>query len=135
MQKALELAYDNYEQEKTQVVELKAYFIKKIKELFPEAIFNGLSGIENKSTYTLINVALPIPTDKALMLDFHLDLKGIACSKGSACQYGSASGSHVLNEIQEPPVKDWPSLRFSFSIFNTKKEVDYLIEVFRDFIK
>ena len=135
MQKALELAYDNYEQEKTQVVELKAYFIKKIKELFPEAIFNGLSGIENKSTYTLINVALPIPTDKALMLDFHLDLKGIACSKGSACQSGSASGSHVLNEIQEPPVKDWPSLRFSFSIFNTKKEVDYLIEVFRDFIK
>ena len=135
MQKALELAYDNYEQEKTQVVELKAYFIKKIKELFPEAIFNGLSGIENKSTYTLINVALPIPTDKALMLDFHLDLKGIACSKGSACQSGSASGSHVLNEIQEPPLKDWPSLRFSFSIFNTKKEVDYLIEVFRDFIK
>ena len=43
--------------------------------------------------------------------------------------------TNVLNEIQEPPVKDWPSLRFSFSIFNTKKEVDYLIEVFRDFIK
>jgi cysteine desulfurase len=134
MQKALELAYSNLEEEKAQVIALKSYFIKELKKLFPEVFFNGLSETENKSTYTLVNVALPIPADKALLLNFHLDLKGIACSKGSACQSGSNSGSHVLNAIQEAPAIDWPSLRFSFSIFNTKEEVDYLIEVLKEFL-
>ncbi len=134
MQKALELAYSNLEEEKAQVIALKSYFIKELKKLFPEVFFNGLSETENKSTYTLVNVALPIPADKALLLNFHLDLKGIACSKGSACQSGSNSGSHVLNAIQEAPATDWPSLRFSFSIFNTKEEVDYLIEVLKEFL-
>ena len=134
MQKALELAYSNLEEEKAQVIALKSYFIKELKKLFPEVFFNGLSETENKSTYTLVNVALPIPVDKALLLNFHLDLKGIACSKGSACQSGSNSGSHVLNAIQEAPAIDWPSLRFSFSIFNTKEEVDYLIEVLKEFL-
>ncbi|MDC1217370.1 cysteine desulfurase [Flavobacteriaceae bacterium] len=134
MNRALELAYENLEEDKAKVLGLKNYFIDKLKELFPDVIFNGLSGVENKSTYTLINVALPIPSDKALMLDFHLDLKGIACSKGSACQSGSSSGSHVLKKIQDLPAKNWSSLRFSFSIFNTKEDVNYLIQVFKEFI-
>ncbi|MDG1023746.1 MAG: cysteine desulfurase family protein [Flavobacteriaceae bacterium] len=135
MQKALELAYVSLEKEKVQVNKLKSYFIEKLRELFPDVIFNGLSGVENKSTYTLVNVALPIPADKSLLLDFHLDLKGVACSKGSACQSGSNSGSHVLKAIQEAPATDWPSLRFSFSIFNTKEEIDYLIQVLKEFLK
>jgi cysteine desulfurase len=135
MQKALELAYVSLEKEKVQVNKLKSYFIEKLRELFPDVIFNGLSGLENKSTYTVVNVALPIPADKSLLLDFHLDLKGVACSKGSACQSGSNSGSHVLKAIQEAPATDWPSLRFSFSIFNTKEEIDYLIQVLKEFLK
>ncbi|MDB2340840.1 cysteine desulfurase [Flavobacteriaceae bacterium] len=134
MHKALELAYENYEEEKKQLVSLKSYFISEIKNVFPEVIFNGLSGMEEGSTFTLVNVALPIPKEKGAMLDFHLDLKGISCSKGSACQSGSNTGSHVLNAIQEAPASEWPSLRFSFSIFNTKKEIDYLIQVFKEFV-
>ena len=65
MNRALELAYENLEEDKAKVLGLKNYFIDKLKELFPDVIFNGLSGVENKSTYTLINVALPIPSDKA----------------------------------------------------------------------
>ena len=74
-----------------------------------------------------MNVALPIDNEKASLLDFHLDLKGIACSKGSACQSGSTSGSHVLNSIQSKELRQRPSLRFSFSIFNSINEVDYVI--------
>jgi len=81
----------------------------------------------------LVNVALPISDEKSRLLDFHLDLKGIACSKGSACQSGSSSGSHVLNCIQTEEHKKWPSLRFSFSIFNTKEEVDYVIKTLKEF--
>lgn len=133
MNKALKLAYENLEVERQKVLDVKNHFIDQITTLFPEVQFNGLCDDPNKSTYTLVNVALPIPKEKALMLDFHLDLNGIACSKGSACQSGSQSGSHVLNTIRSQKSEDWPSLRFSFSILNSKNEVDRLIQVLKDF--
>lgn len=133
MHKALDLAYENLENERKQISSLKQYFISSLTEVFPKAHFNGCSGELEKSTYTLVNVALPIGDEKSGLLDFHLDLKGIACSKGSACQSGSSSGSHVLNSIQTEEHKKWPSLRFSFSIFNTKEEVDYVIKTLKDF--
>ena len=133
MNKALKLAYENLEVERQKVLDVKNHFIDQITTVFPEVQFNGLCDNPNKSTYTLVNVALPIPKEKALMLDFHLDLNGIACSKGSACQSGSQSGSHVLNTIRSQKSEDWPSLRFSFSILNSKNEVDRLIQVLKDF--
>jgi len=133
MHKALELAYENLNEEREQVLKLKNYFIGELLKIFPQAHFNGYSADVKVSTYTLINVALPIAKDKVGLLDFHLDLKGVACSKGSACQSGSSSGSHVLNSIQSKEIQDWASLRFSFSIFNTKEEVDYLLDVLEEF--
>ena len=133
MSKALELAYENLDIEHQKILELKTYFIDQIITLFPKVKFNGMCNDPSKSTYTLVNVALPIPEEKALMLDFHLDLNGIACSKGSACQSGSQSGSHVLECLRSKDHENWPSLRFSFSILNSKKEVDHLINVLKDF--
>ena len=133
MHKALELAYENLNEEREQVLKLKNYFIGELLKIFPQAHFNGYSADVKVSTYTLINVALPIAKDKVGLLDFHLDLKGVACSKGSACQSGSSSGSHVLNSIQSKEIQDWASLRFSFSIFNTKEEVDYVMQSLKEF--
>ena len=133
MNKALKLAYKNLEDERQKVLDVKNHFIDQITTVFPEVQFNGLCDDPDKSTYTLVNVALPIPKEKALMLDFHLDLNGIACSKGSACQSGSQSGSHVLNTIRSQKTDDWPSLGFSFSILNSKREVDHLIQVLKEF--
>ncbi|MDA0843741.1 MAG: cysteine desulfurase, partial [Bacteroidetes bacterium] len=65
---------------------------------------------------------------------FHLDLKGIACSQGSACQSGSNQGSHVLRALHEEPPKH-PSLRFSFSIFNTIEQVDYAVDVLCNYLE
>ncbi|NND15627.1 MAG: cysteine desulfurase, partial [Eudoraea sp.] len=109
--------------------------VREIKEAIPEVAFNGLSGDLDKSTYTLVNLRLPIPEAKALMLLFHLDLKGIACSKGSACQSGSNKGSHVLSQILTDEELDTPSLRFSFSKYNTIEELDYTIGVLKDFVE
>ncbi len=134
MHKALEFAYDNLSRERTHILELKNHFKTSMLRAFPEVKFNGLSGDDLSSTYTIINVALPITEKKASMLDFHLDLKGIACSRGSACQSGSNSGSHVLNNIQSDQLKKWPSLRFSFSVFNTRAEVDYVISSLKEFV-
>ena len=122
-----------YPLKKKKILGIKKYFIKELSKVFPNIVFNGLSGSDNGSTFTLVNVSFPISKEKSSLLDFHLDLKGIACSKGSACQSGSGSGSHVLNAIQRVPINDWPSLRFSFSIYNSKKEIDYLIKVFKEF--
>jgi len=134
LEEAFIRAYDNLEEESAQVSSLKEYFVEKIKKEIPQAKFNGHSGDVSNSTYTLVNVCLPVSPEKALMLLFNLDVKGIACSKGSACQSGSNKGSHVLNEILSEVDLQKPSLRFSFSIYNTKEELDYAIGVLKEFV-
>jgi cysteine desulfurase len=66
------------------------------------------------------------------MLLFSLDMKGIALSRGSACQSGSAKPSHVLAEMLSPEALKKPSLRISFSHYNTKEEIDYLVAVLKE---
>ena len=134
MHEALEISHKKLEVEKKQILFLKNHFKKGLIEIFPNVHFNGNSSENNLSTYTLLNVALPIHEKKASLLDFHLDLKGIACSKGSACQSGSSQGSHVLNHIQNQKIKKMSSLRFSFSSFNNIDEVDYVLETLKKFV-
>ena len=135
MEVALKNAYDNLNKETGYVKELKQYFIDGIKKAIPEVKFNGGSYSLVKSTYTLVNIRLPIALEKSAMLLFQLDLKGIACSKGSACQSGSSQNSHVLSEILNDDDLQKPSIRFSFSIYNTKEEIDYVIGVLKEFIE
>jgi len=127
-------AYDNLEEEKAYVIGLKRHFLEAVQKEIPGVKFNGLSGDIEKSTYTLVNLRLPVDEQKALMLLFHLDMKGVACSQGSACQSGSGKGSHVLNEILSADELKKPSLRFSFSKYNTKEELDYAIAVLKEFV-
>ena len=134
MTKALEIADNNMEQEAKYILSIKEYMIDSLRKLFPDIHFNGESGNIQSSTYTILNVCFPISNDKAAMLDFNLDLKGIACSRGSACQSGSSEGSHVLNEIQSEDQKKFPSVRFSFSHNNKIDEVDYLIDTLKKLI-
>jgi cysteine desulfurase len=135
LETAIKMAYFNLDTEMNYVKELKAYFIETIKKNISNVAFNGLSDVLDKSTYTLVNVCLPMPPQKAAMILFQLDLKGIACSKGSACQSGSNQKSHVLSEILNDENLQKPSIRFSFSIYNTKEEVDYVVDVLKEFIK
>ena len=83
----------------------------------------------------MINVCLPLPPEKAAMLQFQLDLKGIACSKGSACQSGSSMASHVLSAFLPEDQLKRPSVRFSLSKYNTKEEIDYVVETLCEFAK
>jgi len=134
MAEALKISYQNLEKEQKYITELKDYFKQQLSANFPEVKFNGGCGDSEKSTYTLLNVCLPISAEKAMLLLFQLDLKGIACSKGSACQSGAEGGSHVLNEILSDEDLGKPSIRFSFSSFNKKEEVDYVVDVLKEFI-
>lgn len=134
MAEALKLSYQNLEKERNYITELKDYFKEQLSANIPGVKFNGGCGDNSRSTYTLLNVCLPISPEKAMLLLFQLDLKGIACSKGSACQSGAEGGSHVLNAFLSEEDLKKPSLRFSFSSFNKKEDVDYVVEVLKEFI-
>ena len=134
MAKALEISLDKLDEEKAYIASLKNQFVTRLKSEIPEVKFNGDSDRVEETTYTLVNVRLPISAEKAPLLLFQLDLKGIACSKGSACQSGSDSGSHVLSAILSPDELSKPSIRFSFSAMNTPKEIDFLVEVLKELI-
>jgi cysteine desulfurase len=97
--------------------------ISEFKKYFDQIDFHGEISKES-SLYTVLNVCFPA-TEKASMLLFTLDLKGIAASGGSACSAGAAKGSHVLDGIHADMNR--PNVRFSFSRYTTKKEVDYAI--------
>ncbi|MHA3789221.1 cysteine desulfurase family protein [Flavobacterium hauense] len=124
MAKALELSYANLETEKAHISALKAYFIGQMDIHFPGYKINGYN---DNLFYNIINVMLPLPEDKTAMILFHLDMQGIAVSRGSACQSGSVKPSHVLKEILSDEEVRKPSLRISFSHFNTNEDIDLLI--------
>lgn len=122
--KAIELAYENVEGHQKHVQFLKSYMIDKLKERFPTIDFHG-EIIPEKSLYTVLNVCLP-KTEKAGMLLFTLDLKGVAASGGSACTSGASKGSHVLEGINADTSR--PNVRFSFSRYTTLQEIDFALE-------
>jgi len=132
MEKALEIACENLQEESTYIQSLKSYFILELKNNFKEIEFNGFSESETNSSYLILNVRFP---KEYAMLLFNLDLKGIAVSGGSACQSGSNKGSHVLNTILDEKEALKTSVRFSFSKFNTIDELDYVLEVLNGLIK
>ena len=135
MAEALKMSYDQLEIERPYILGLKEYFIKKLKANFPEVSFNGGCEDLEESSFKILNICLPIAPEKGELLQFQLDLKGIACSRGSACQSGSTESSHVLSEILTDEELQKPSVRFSFSIYNTKEEIDYVIQVLKEFVR
>ena len=135
LEEAFKIAYENLDEEGAYVSGLKKYFIDKIGHDIPGVCFNGLSGTMDKSTYTLVNIRLPLSHENGKMLLFNLDLKGIAISQGSACQSGSNVGSHVLKEVLTEADLDKPSFRFSFSRYNTIQELDYAIGVLKELVQ
>lgn len=122
--KAMELAYDDLEAHHQHVQGLKSYMIDKLKAIFSDISFHGQTE-PAKALYTVLNVCFP-RTEKAGMLLFTLDLKGVAVSGGSACSSGAAKGSHVLEGINADMSR--PNVRFSFSRFTTKEEIDFALE-------
>lgn len=125
MAKALELAYTDIESQKAHILELKQYLIDKLKTVVPGIAFNGRSAEADRSLYTVLSASFP-KSDLNDMLLFSLDIQKISVSGGSACSSGTNIGSHVLEGIKANP--DRAAVRFSFSKYNTKEELDFVLE-------
>lgn len=120
--KALELSYLKLNEEREYISNLKQYCLSKLQESLPATTVNG----EN-TFYNILNITLPISEEKTAMILFNLDMKGIAVSRGSACQSGSIKPSHVLAAFLPEEDLKKPSLRISFSHYNTKEEIDLFV--------
>ena len=129
MAKAFEMAFENMKANSEHIIQLKQYMIQELKLNFPEIMFNG--DAEGDSLYTVLNVGFPMNDKNALLL-FNLDINGICASSGSACSSGSDKGSHVLQAIGAD--KDRVAIRFSFSHFNTKEEIDFVISKLKELV-
>ena len=124
MSKALSLSYENLDADRKYILELKTYLIEQLEIHFSGFRING----KKDDFYNIINIILPFSADKTSMLLFSLDMKGIAVSRGSACQSGSIKPSHVLKEMLSEEDLKLPNLRISFSHYNTKEDIDWLIQ-------
>ena len=127
--KALEIATENLEAESRQIKEVRNYMKERLSKNIPGIYFNG--DPEGQSLYTVLSVAFP-KTEKSEMLLFNLDINNICASGGSACTSGAEAGSHVIRAITHNP--NQVTVRFSFSKYNTKDEVDIVVEKLKEMI-
>lgn len=121
--KACELAKRHLDEENTRIKALRDYLEAKILEKIPNTLVNG--DRVNRLPNTLSVSFEYVEGESILLL---LSDMGICASSGSACTSGSLEPSHVLRAMGVPFTAAHGSVRFSLSIYNTKEEMDYIIE-------
>jgi cysteine desulfurase len=119
--KALELATANFEKDSQYIRGIKQYMLEKVRSEITGVSFNG--DPEGASLYTVLSVNFP-RSEKSEMLLFNLDINNICASGGSACTSGVET-SHVIKALGESDNK--ATVRFSFSKYNTKDQIDCVI--------
>ena len=128
--KAMDLAFSDIDSHIKHVQTLKSYMISELLEIDSSIKFNGDVN-EKTSLYTVLNVCFP-KKKNASLLYFILDLNGVAASEGSACSAGAITQSHVLKAL--PDNQECQSIRFSFSRYTTKEEIDFALQKIRELI-
>lgn len=124
--RAAELAVAEREEEWKRLEQLRIRLEEAILARVPDAIVHG-RGAARRAPH-IVNVSVPgIDSESMLMA---LDLRGIGCSAGSACQSGSVSPSHVLHAIGVSPDIAGGAIRMSIGSLTTDASVDRVIEVF-----
>jgi cysteine desulfurase len=126
--KALEMATANYEKDSAYIKDLKSYMAQQLRASIPGISING---DEASGLYTVLSVCFP-KTDKGEFLLMNLDINNICVSGGSACSSGADIGSHVMRALNK--TDDWITIRFSFSKYNTKEEVDRVVEKLKELL-
>ena len=126
MAKALELATQDIERDIQHLNALRKALMDKLSSAFPTIEF--LNQIDT-SLCTIVSAIFPPEFDTEMLL-FQLDMKGIACSGGSACSSGANKASHVLAQFDIP--QNRKVVRFSFSKFNNLDEIEYCVSKIKE---
>jgi cysteine desulfurase len=120
--RALELATEGMDAESAHIKGLKLHMMEQLRKQVKGVSFNG--DPLGRALYTVLSVSFP-KTEKSEMILFNLDINNICASGGSACTSGADQGSHVIRAINNNP--NQVTVRFSFSKYNTKEEVDQVV--------
>ena len=121
--KAAEIAQRELKEDGERITKLRDYIISEVLEKIPYSQLNGDSVHRLPNN---VNMSFSFLEGEALLL--MLDMKGIACSSGSACTSGSLDPSHVLLAIGLDHETAHGSLRITLGRHSTKEEADYLIQ-------
>ena len=121
--KAIELAYQDLDEHNKKIKELRDYYVAEVQKRIP---YIKINGDMEKRLPGNSNISFRFIEGEGLLLN--LDLKGICASSGSACTSGSLDPSHVLLAIGLPHEIAHGSLRITIGKYNTKEEVDYLLD-------
>lgn len=127
--KAIEMIYESLDDEVAKMYQLKEYFISQVSKI--EGIkINGKTGTD--SAPHVISVSVRGIRSEVML--HSLEERGIYVSAGSACASNKPQTSATLKAIGvERELLD-STIRFSFSVFTTKEEIDYTVRVMSDII-
>ncbi len=121
--KASELAKESLNEHIKKVKELRDYYVEQVNNKIPNIRINGALNARLPGNS---NISFEGVNGNDLLLE--LDNVGICASSGSACNSEETAPSHVLSAIGLDSKTAKSALRVTFGEFNTKYEVDYLLE-------
>ena len=116
--------------EEYKIKDLRDYLYKGITSNIEDVRLNGHP---EKRLPNTLNISFTYLEGESIILN--LDMEGIAVSTGSACTSGTLEPSHVLTAMGVDAVNTQGSVRFSLGRYNTKEDMDYVIETLPPIIK
>lgn len=122
---AAELTVQERESECGRLQALRDRLEQAILERVPDAVVHGRGAPRAPH---VLSVSVPGTDSESLLMA--LDLRGIACSAGSACQSGSVTPSHVLAALGVPNDLATSAIRMSLGCLTTPECVDRVGELF-----
>lgn len=128
--KAVELTERDLKITNKKLKELSYYFVKKLEFEIQGVAINGHP---KQKAPGIVNVSFNYIDGESLLI--LLDLKGIAVSTGSACTAGVVKKSHVLQAMGKTDEQVTSAVRFSFSVDNTKEEIDYVVRTLTNIVE
>jgi len=122
--RAAEIAKQKLAEDAARVGALRDRFEKGIVANVPDVKVNGAGA---PRVFNTANITFPGVASESLLIA--LDMKGLACSSGSACSSGAVRPSHVLTAIGLDAADARASLRFSLGRHTTDADVHYALEL------
>ncbi len=124
--KACEIADGHFVQRTSAMKEARKYLLDLLKDQIGDIVIN--SPQDETGCPSVLNLSFLGTRGEVLLHTLEQD--GIFVSTGSACSsnHSSSKGSHVLNAMGLSPKEIEGAIRFSFSEFNTKEEMEYVAE-------